>query len=101
METVETRSRKGDAFRAPTPSIRTQDVSNVNWRRTQLTRDLIRCDLCGNQADTVHFVTEGGYPRGEGADAEVEAVFACAAHDAGPYCTGRRETLDLGRPSGS
>src|SRR4051794_34687040 len=55
------------------------------WRRTELTRELIRCDLCGKRADTVHFVTDGGYPGTGSNDEEVEAVFACPQHDAGGY----------------
>lgn len=55
------------------------------WRRTELTRDLIRCDLCGKKADTVHFVTDGQYPGTGQNDDRVEAVFACPQHDAGEY----------------
>jgi hypothetical protein len=50
-----------------------------------VTRDLIRCDLCGKKADTVHFLTDGQYPGTGGADDQVGAVFACPDHDAGGY----------------
>jgi hypothetical protein len=56
-----------------------------DWRRTELTRDLIRCDLCGEKADTVHFLTDGQYPATGGNNENVEAVFACPQHDAGGY----------------
>jgi hypothetical protein len=60
-------------------------MSGVEWRRTELTRDLIRCDNCGKKADTVHFLTDGDYPgKGEKND-DVQAVFACPKHDAGGY----------------
>lgn len=68
-----------------------RQLDRSNWSRTQLTRGLIRCDLCGRRADTIHFLTDGEYPQGEGLEARVEAVFACPAHDAGGY------TADLDR----
>ena len=60
---------------------------NVNWRRTELRRSHIRCDLCGDEADTLHFLTEGGYPKveTEGDWEGVEVAFACPKHDAGGY----------------
>jgi hypothetical protein len=58
-------------------------MTGADWRRTRLTRDLIRCDLCGKKADTVHFLTDGQYPGTGGADDQIEAVFACPDHDAG------------------
>lgn len=57
----------------------------VDWRRTDLTPDLIRCDLCGAKADTIHFLADGRYPGTDGEDDDVEAVFACPKHDAGGY----------------
>lgn len=57
----------------------------TDWRRTDLTRELIRCDLCGKKADTVHFLTDGDYPGKGGKDDQVKAVFACPQHDAGGY----------------
>lgn len=56
-----------------------------DWRRTELTRDLIRCDLCRERADTAHFHTDGGYPKVGGNDDRVEVVFACPKHDADGY----------------
>jgi hypothetical protein len=58
-------------------------MSEPVWRRTDLTRNLIRCDLCGAKAESVHFLSDGDYP-GKSGDA-VEAVFACPKHDAGGY----------------
>jgi len=69
-------------------------MSGVNWSRTTLTRGLIRCDLCGRRADTVHFVTDGEYPQGDGLEARVEAIFACPAHDAGGYTADLDSWLD-------
>jgi hypothetical protein len=60
-------------------------AGEVHWRRTKLTRDLIRCDLCGEKADTIHFVTDGDYPGSDGRDDQVEVVFGCPKHDAGGY----------------
>jgi hypothetical protein len=61
-------------------------MTNVNWRRTKLTRDLFLCDLCGKEATAIHFVTDGRYPHVRDG-AQVDAVFACADHDAGGWWT--------------
>jgi hypothetical protein len=71
---------------------------SVVWRRTELTADLLRCDLCGEEADTIHLhgvsacgmeMCRAARERGchpEDAYLEtnpVQAVFSCSAHDAG------------------
>jgi hypothetical protein len=59
----------------------------ITWHRVELTRDLLRCDLCGKQADALHFLSDGEYPNVHDRDAHegVEAVLSCPEHDAGGY----------------
>jgi hypothetical protein len=54
-------------------------VTDVVWHEiVELRADLFRCDLCGEQADTVHLVPWCGV--------ECEHVlFACPRHDPGGY----------------
>jgi len=59
----------------------------ITWRRTEITRDLLRCDLCGEQADALHFLSDGHYPDVRDAEASegVQVAFSCPLHDAGGY----------------
>jgi hypothetical protein len=49
------------------------------WRELkELSAELFRCDLCGEQATTIHLVPWCG-------NACEQALFACAIHDPGGY----------------
>jgi hypothetical protein len=48
----------------------------VTWSYTRGTPEMLRCDLCGEQADTIHICFD---------DDNIEVVFACPAHDPGGY----------------
>lgn len=54
----------------------TEPVVWREWR--ELTSDLFRCDLCGEQATTIHLVPWCG-------DECERALFACEIHDPGGY----------------
>ncbi len=63
-------------------------MNDVVWHELlPLTTDRFRCDLCGEQADTIHLLPWCGV--------ECErALFACAIHDPGGYWFSVREWIN-------
>lgn len=56
----------------------------AHWKRTKVTVDLLRCDLCGEQADALHFLSpRGTYPDVSSDEIEdMQCVFSCPKHEA-------------------
>lgn len=61
---------------------------NVVWRTTGEPKvEQYRCDLCGEQADTIHFVPWGRTK-------PERALFACPEHDPGGYWLPLKDWVD-------